>query len=121
MADQTPSERPSAAATDIPEIIGDLEAGTFERALSVALSQTSASVLAHAKKGKVSVVFDIEEIPGTSQVRIGHTIKFTRPTSTGRSSEEFEGATVLHVGKNGRLSLSQADLFGNDQKQTKLV
>ena len=119
--DQTPSERPSAAAPDVGELVTDLEAGMFERSLSVAMSQTALSVMLHGKKGKVSIEFEIDNIPGTSQVRVGHTIKYARPTASGKSSEEVNGATVLHVGKGGRLSLSQADLFkAPEQKGLKL-
>lgn len=40
-------------------------------------------------------------------MRIAHTLTFTKPTSMGKSSEETDGATVLHVGKFGALSLAQ--------------
>ena len=62
-------------------------------------------------EGEVKVTFQVERIPGTHQVRVGHVLKFTKLTSMGRSMEETDGATVLYVGKFGALSLAQPDLF----------
>lgn len=110
------SNRPSAAATDVPEFITDLDGGQFEVMLSTALSRVCAAVVDHERKGKVTVTFDIQKIPGTYQVRIGHGVKFSNPTSMGMQSEEVETATVLHVGKGGALSLAQAPLFGKQSE-----
>lgn len=113
-----PNQETTKAATDVTEIIGELDGGQFERQLSVALSQVAAKVVDFEKKGKVSIELNIERITGTFQVRVGHTIKFIHPTSTGKASEETGGATVLHVGKYGRLSIAQQplDLSGNQQR-----
>jgi hypothetical protein len=101
----------TAAATNVGELVSDLDAGMFERMLSIALSQTAAAVIDHEKVGKVSIEFKLEKIQGTSQVRVGHTLKFAKPTGLGKSSEETAGATVLHVGKYGALSLAQPSLL----------
>jgi hypothetical protein len=108
----------ASAATDVTEFIGDLSAGTIERALSVALSQTAASAIDTDKKGKVQLTFDLERIAGTQQVRIGHSLQFVRPTMTGRVTELTEGADVMHVGKYGALSLAQPSLL--DKRQATL-
>lgn len=105
----------TAAATDVAEVISELDGGMFERMLSIALSQTAAAVIDRAKVGEVSIKFKLEQIEGTHQVRLAHTLKFTKPTMTGKSSEETEGATVLHVGKYGALSLAQPSLLGKGQ------
>lgn len=111
-------ERPRDAATDVGELITDLDAGQFDAALSVALSQVAAAVVDHRdRKGKVRVDMLFEHIAGTSQVRLEHTVRFERPTIQGKASEETTGATVLHVSKGGRLSLSQPDLFDRKQQQ----
>lgn len=106
----------TAAATDVPELIAELDGGMFERMLSIALSQTSAAVVDHGKVGEVTIKIKLEKIPGTQQVRMGHDLKFSKPTSTGKSSEETGGATVLFVGRFGRLSLAQPSLL-DDKKQ----
>jgi len=106
----------ASAATDVTEFIGDLSAGTTERAISVALSKTAAAAVDCDKKGKVTVTFEIERIAGTTQVRIGHKLQFSHPTMTGRISEETEGEDVMHVGKYGALSLAQPSLLGKQQR-----
>ncbi len=120
-AHEQPSARPTlpTAATNVPELISELDAGMFERLLSIALSQTAAACIDHAKVGEVTIKFKVEQIPGTHQVRMGHTMKFTKPTRVGKSSEETEGATVLYVGVNGRLSLAQPSLL-DKARQTNL-
>ena len=112
------SNRPMSAATDVAEFITDLDGGQFEVMLSTALSRVAAAVVDHERKGKVAVTFDILKIPGTHQVRITHSVKFSNPTSLGAQSEEVETSTVLHVGKGGAMSIAQATLFG---KQSEIV
>ena len=116
------NEKPDTtrAATDVPEFISDLDGGTFEHMLSTALSQTAAAVVDFDKKGQVVITLDMERIAGTHQVRVGHRLKFTRPTGLGKSSEEADGATVLHVGKYGALSLAQPSLLENEKRQTRI-
>jgi hypothetical protein len=106
----------SAAATDIPAVISDLDGGQFERLLSIALSQTAASVVDHGRMGEVTIKLKLEKIQGTSQIRLGHNLKFSKPTMTGKAGEETEGATVLHVGKFGALSLAQPSLLEKDRQ-----
>lgn len=112
------AEKPdtSAAATDVPELIAELDGGMFDHMLSVALSQTAARVIDHQKVGEVTIKLKLEKIPGTQQIRLGHNLKFSMPTGTGKSSEETEGATVLFVGRFGRLSLAQPSLLDDKQK-----
>jgi hypothetical protein len=103
-----------AAATDIGEFITDLDAGTFERLFSVALSQVAAAVTDTNKTGEVTVKFTIKKVAGTSQVNVAHQLKLLRPTANGKATEENKRDTVLHVGKNGRMSLvpeSQLQMF----------
>lgn len=113
------SNRPASAATDVAEFITDLDGGIFERILSQALSETAAASIDHGKIGEVSVKFKIECIAGTHQVRLQHDVKFSKPTSMGRASEETSSATVLHVGKYGRLSLAQPSLL-DEEFQTRV-
>lgn len=104
----------TSAATDVPEFLSDLDAGVFERKLSVALSQAAAAVSDHDKVGEVTVKFSLKKVPGTSQVTCTHLLTYSHPTSSGKVREEDKRSTVLHVGKFGRLSLvpeAQTDLF----------
>lgn len=110
-----------SAATDVPQLIQDLEASLFERRLSVAISQVAASVIDRDKPGKIVIELNLAAIKGTHQVTCSHTIKYVRPTEAGKQSEEHTRETVLHVGKYGALSLAQPDLIGDASKQTSLA
>lgn len=115
-----PSNRPVSAATDVPEFITDLDGGVFERILSQALSEVAAASVDHGRVGEVSIKFKLERIQGTHQIRLQHDVKFKKPTSMGSASEETSGATVLHVGKYGRLSLAQPSLL-DEQRQSSIA
>ena len=117
----TPAQQSTAAATDVAEFITDLDGGQFERLLSIALSKVAAAVIDYEKKGSVSVTFTFERIAGTHQVRVAHDLKFSNPTSMGKASEETSGASVLHVGKYGALSLAQPSLLDDGRIQRKLI
>lgn len=112
-----PAPDTSAAATDVAEFLTDLDGGQFERMLSIALSKTAAAVVDNDKAGEVKITLKIERIAGTHQVRMGHKLAFSRPTMTGKVAEETEGATVLHVGRYGRLSLAQPSLLERETQQ----
>jgi hypothetical protein len=103
---------PNSTQTDVGEFITDLDGGHFDHMLGVALSRVAAAVIDHEKKGKVTIDLDFERINGTHQVRVGHAIKYTQPTEHGKLIEHGEGATVLHVGRGGKLSLAQQQLIG---------
>lgn len=96
----------AAAATDVSELITDLDGGVFDHKLSIALSQVAASVVDNSRPGEVNIKLKFERIPGTAQVQCHHTLKFTRPTMDGKASEEETRVTALHVGKFGKLSLA---------------
>ena len=118
----TPRTRPesSAAATDCSEFITDLDGGDFDFKLSLALSQVAAATVDNDKVGEVNISFKFERIPGTAQVRCVHTLKFSKPTLNGKSAEEEQRSTVLHVGKFGALSLAQPMLAGMPATQREL-
>jgi hypothetical protein len=108
----------NSAATDVGEFFSDLDAGVFERQLSVALSKVAAATTDHDKVGEVNIKLTFKKIAGTSQVNCSHELKFTQPTSDGKAGEQLKRATVLHVGKYGRLSLipdNQTALFDTKQ------
>lgn len=94
----------ASAATDVSELIQDLDAGMFDRKLSVALSTVAAACVDHDKAGKVIVEFTFKKVPGSTQVLCAHQLKFIRPTLDGQASEIEKRTTPLHVGKFGRLS-----------------
>lgn len=98
--------RPASAATDVPDLIQELDAGMFESSLSVAMSEVAAAVVDNEKDGEVTVKFGFKKIPGTSQVHCAHELTFTRPTMNGTRSEKVKRVTPLHVGKFGKLTIA---------------
>ena len=81
------------------------------------MSDVAAAVVDHEKQGEVNLKLKIGKIDGTSQVTVATTLKFTRPTSAGKASEEETRATVFHVGRYGRMSITpenQAQMFTRD-------
>lgn len=96
----------TSAATSVSEFLEDLDGGVFDRKLSIALSQVAAACIDNEKAGEVNIKFAFKRIPGTSQVHCEHTLKFSKPTMDGKTSEEETRTTPLHVGKFGRLTLA---------------
>lgn len=100
--------------TDIAQLFHDLDAGVFAQRLDAAMRDVALGVTTTGKKGKVTITLDLERIGDSSQVTCTHAIKFIRPTSKGKASEESTTKTPLHVGTGGVLSLfpeSQTDMF----------
>lgn len=106
----------AAAATDVGEFFTDLDGGQLDTMLSVALSTTAAAVIDNSKKGKVTIELEFEQIKQTHQVVVNHKLTFKAPSRLGNKSETVIGASVLHVGKNGRLSLAQQRLMDSEQQ-----
>lgn len=52
MSDKPNKPDTTQAATDVPALIADLDGGTFERIMSIALSQVASAVTTHEKKGE---------------------------------------------------------------------
>ena len=95
----------SAAQTDVSEFITDLDGGRFDSMLSIALGESAAAAVDHNKVAEVNIKLHLKRIPGTHQVTVKSTLKYARPTAAGKRSEEAACDTVMHVGKNGVMSL----------------
>lgn len=108
----TPAQSSISAATDVGEFLTDLDGGQFERALSIALSRVASHTVDNVKPGEVSIKFKVVPIKGTFQVDVQTELKFTHPTMSGKAMEMANSASVLHVGKFGRLTLAQQPLIG---------
>lgn len=114
------TNRPTTAPTDVAEFVTDLDGGQFELLASMALSESAAATVDFGRVSEVTIKFKIDQILGTHQVRIQHDTKFTRPTSMGKKTEETSGATVMHVGKYGCLTLAQPSLLEKEPRQQAL-
>lgn len=88
------------------EAMGYMDAGVFLDKVRAALSETVVNVVAHGDKGKVgkvSIEFKIERQGDTHQVNISHKLTHTRPTSSGKVSEETARMTPFYVESGGVL------------------
>lgn len=107
--------------TDITTLFHDLDAGIFAQRLDAAMRDTALGVVTTGKKGKVTIVLDLERIGDSSQVTCTHAIKYAKPTAKGKATEEAITKTPLHVGTGGVLSLfpeSQTDMFLQREQAT---
>lgn len=115
------SEQFTSAATDVAEFFEDLDAGVFDRKLSIALSQVAAATVDHDKVGEVSIKLSFKKIPGTSQVHISHELKYSKPTLDGKAGEEEKRTTPMHVGKYGKLTLAPENQMAFMDRQGNLA
>ena len=102
-------------STNVTEFIGDLDAGVFEEKLSRALSDVAMGVVTQSKPGKVSITFEMKQIGQSSTVNIAHKLTYSKPTASGKLSEENTTETPMHVNQGGKLTLfpeDQGQLFG---------
>lgn len=103
------------------EFIGELDAGVFESKLASALSTVALGVINNEKKqGKVTVTFTLSRIAESSQVNVAHKLDYSKPTRTGKESEETTTSTPMYVGRGGRMSISpdnQLDMLRGRQRE----
>jgi hypothetical protein len=99
---------------DVQGFIGDLDAGVFEQKLARAIKDVSSGVIKgeKAKKGKITITFDITRIGASAQVSVDHKLSYSAPTDKGKFSEEDTTQTIMYVHRGGVL-----DMFPEDQAQ----
>lgn len=98
--------------TNIPDFLGELDAGVFENKIAAALNNVALGVLNNAGKGKVQITFDIERLNNSMEekrVSIKHKLSFVTPTPRGKTSEEDTTETPMYVNKGGKLTILQED------------
>ena len=105
-------------ATDVLQFISDLDAGTFEKKLGIALSDVAAGVVDFDKVGEVTVKFKLKHIANSAAVVVAHTISQKRPTSHGERAESDNTSTPMYIGAGGKMTLypmgaNTGDMFNN--------
>lgn len=100
----TPEAVQETKPTDVNEFVTDLEGGSFEKRLSIGLSQAAGSCVSTGQKAVLVVEFSFEHIGG-AQVQCAHKMVLTSPTLRGDIKESDKGVTGLFVGAGGALSL----------------
>lgn len=113
----TDASRTAANATDVGEFLSALDGGVLEQKLAVALSHVAAAVMDRDRSGEVVLRLTFERLDGAAfQCRVKHKLQFVRPTEAGKVSEDEERATVLWVGKFGRLTVLPPDTTFGGQR-----
>lgn len=98
--------------TDVPDFLGELDAGIFMNKIAAALNSTALGVLNNGGKGQVTLTFDLDRLSNSveeKRVAIKHKLKCVTPTPRGKVSEEDTTETPMYVGKGGKLTILQED------------
>lgn len=101
-------------STDVEKFVADLGAGVFEEKLSTVLSQVALAVSDRMAKGKIDISLELKPMANGAQVVVKHSLKYTKPTLRGNSSEVDTTETLMYVGKKGSMTLypeDQTDMF----------
>lgn len=98
----------SPVATNVAEMLADLNGGVFLEQVGTAMSDVALGVVNFGDKGKTGEVilkFKMTRIGESNQIALTHAMAYKRPTSKGKRGEELSGDTPLHVNTGGRLTL----------------
>lgn len=98
----------SPVATNVAEMLADLNGGVFLEQVGTAMSDVALGVVNFGDKGKtgeVTLKFKMTRIGESNQIALTHAMAYKRPTSKGKRGEELSGDTPLHVNSGGRLTL----------------
>ena len=94
--------------TNIPEFIGELDAGVFENKLSAVLNDVAKGVMNTRAKGEVTIKLSFSPMD-ENRVKISHKLTFVIPTPRGKTSEEDTTETPMYVNRGGKLTILPED------------
>lgn len=98
--------------TNVPDFLGELDAGVFMNKIAGALNTAALGVLNNGNKGKVVLTFDIDRMGNSieeKRVMIKHKLQYVTPTPRGKVSEEDTTETPMFVNRGGKLTILQED------------
>ena len=98
--------------TNVPDFLGELDAGVFTNKIAGALNTAALGVLNNGSKGKVVLTFDIDRMGNSieeKRVMIKHKLQYITPTPRGKVSEEDTTETPMFVNRGGKLTILQED------------
>lgn len=98
--------------TNVPDFLGELDAGVFINKIAGALNTAALGVLNNGSKGKVVLTFDIDRMGNSieeKRVMIKHKLQYITPTPRGKVSEEDTTETPMFVNRGGKLTILQED------------
>lgn len=90
---------------DVHQTLEDFDAGVYMQKVTRALCDAALAAVTHGKKANVTISIDLNRIKETHQVSVDHSLKFTRPTTHGKTMEENTTNSVMHVNQGGHLSI----------------
>lgn len=104
--------------TNVKEFIETLNGGIFNRQLSIGLSEVAAALVEHGGKGELTISIKMEQVGNTKQIKLPTTLKYTRPTSSGKRIEDFESVSLMYLGMSGLVPFreEQEQMFTADGK-----
>jgi hypothetical protein len=94
--------------TNLYRTLGELDGGVLEAQANHALSDVALAVRAidgTKVKGKLTIQITVERAKGSGQLLVTHKLSLTKPTDTGRTSEEANGETLMYCSAKGALSV----------------
>ncbi len=100
--------------TNVAELLGELNGGTVEQILNIALTDTAANVQEFGRDGTVLLKIKLKKIGDSNQVNAIATVDYKMPTKRGNRGEDYAVDTPLFVGRGGRLTVlpeTQVGLF----------
>ncbi|MEC6724372.1 hypothetical protein [Klebsiella pneumoniae] len=98
--------------TNVPDFLGELDAGVFINKIAGALNTAALGVLNNGSKGKVVLTFDIDRMGNSIEEKrfmIKHKLQYITPTPRGKVSEEDTTETPMFVNRGGKLTILQED------------
>ena len=98
--------------TNVPDFLGELDAGVFINKIAGALNTAALGVLNNGSKGKVVLTFDIDRMGNSieeKRVMIKHKLQYITPTPRGKVSEEDTTETPMFVNRGDKLTILQED------------
>ncbi|HBQ4452402.1 TPA: hypothetical protein L7185_001717 [Klebsiella pneumoniae subsp. pneumoniae] len=98
--------------TNVPDFLGELDAGVFINKIAGALNTAALGVLNNGSKGKVVLTFDIDRMGNSieeKRVMIKHKLQYITTTPRGKVSEEDTTETPMFVNRGGKLTILQED------------
>jgi hypothetical protein len=104
--------------TNVPDFIGELNAGILIEQLGAILSEAALNTVHHGKgnkKGKVSLEFTLSQIGENEQVIVCAKLSKSIPTQRGKKSEENITDTPMFVGRGGQMTIDQPKVDDNGQ------
>lgn len=107
--------------TDVSQFLTDIEGGTLERQLGTVLSEAAAKAVDSNKAATIRLDLQIKPLGnGNHVVTVKHKLKAVIPNMRGKTTDETEGATSMHVGTGGSMSFfpeKQTELFSKKEPQ----